>query len=180
HLVVHLATTNPLIGGVNIPAWLDEGLSMYNQDSVESGYTGALNQAIRTDSLISVRSLSAIAGQSDQVVLFYGEAYSVVKYLTETYGKDNMLKLLSVFKRGALVEGALEEVYGFGVQELDNRWRQTLGAPAAQATAPAGAAQASTPASSSPPPAAPSNVPINCACLAPLGLVLAWLITRRF
>ncbi|MBI3733235.1 MAG: hypothetical protein HY259_07215, partial [Chloroflexi bacterium] len=47
HLVVHLATTNPLIGGVNIPAWLDEGLSMYNQDSVESGYTGALNQAIR-------------------------------------------------------------------------------------------------------------------------------------
>ncbi len=187
HLVVHLATNNPLIGGVSIPAWLDEGLSMYNQNSVEGEYLGALNSAIRSDTLISVRSLSGMTGQSSQVVLFYGEAYRLVKYLVETYGKDNMLKLLAVFKRGALVEDALKEVYGFGVQGLDDRWRESLGmrprdvsgTPAAQSTAPSGAVIQNTPAPV-PSPAPSTNVPVSCACLTPaLGLLLWWLFVQR-
>ncbi len=179
HLVVHLATTNPLIGGVSIPAWLDEGLSMYNQDTVERGYTDALDRAIRNDRLISLRSLSAVPGQPDQVILFYGQAYSVVKYLNETYSKDKMLKLLAVFKRGAVVEDALKEVYGFGVQELDDKWRASLGAsaPAAQATVPASSATQNTPAPQSPP--APSSAPFSCACLSSLGFVFLWWFIRR-
>ncbi|TMC60605.1 MAG: hypothetical protein E6J26_01485 [Chloroflexi bacterium] len=181
HLVVHLATTNPLIGGVNIPAWLDEGLSMYNQQTVESGYTNALNRALQSDSLISVRSLTAVPGQPDQVILFYGESYSLVKYLTETYSKEKMVQLLGVFKRGALVDDALKEVYGFGVQELDNRWRASLGAAPRDASTPSGAtqpnppAQPNQPAQPNPAPAAP----FSCACLSgALFLSLWWFIQR--
>ena len=190
HLVVHLATNNPLIGGVSIPAWLDEGLSMFNQQSVESGYTDALNRAIRSNTLISVRSLSAPAGQSDQVVLFYGEAYSVVKYLVDTYSKEKMQQLLAVFKRGALVDDALKEVYGYNVQELDNRWRASLGAqsnapapntPSAQpTTAPNSSAQNTPAPQPTPASSAGGSLPFNCACLSGFAFVaLFWLIAKK-
>jgi Peptidase MA superfamily len=184
HLVVHLATNNLLIGGVSIPAWLDEGLSMYNQESVERGYTDALDRAIQANALISIQSMSSVPGQSDQVILFYGEAYSVVKYLNEKFGKEQMQKLLSVFKRGSAVDDALKEVYGFGIQELESRWRSTLGAPvssaataAPQPTAPAGAVAQNTPAPVNTP--APSALPFSCACLSGFAFVFLWWLIRR-
>jgi hypothetical protein len=193
HLVVHLATTNPLIGGVSIPAWLDEGLSMYNQLNVEAPYTDAVKRALAADRLISVRSLSAVPGQSDQVIQFYGQSYYLVKYLTETYGKDKMLKLLDTFKRGALVDDALKQTYGFGVQGLDDQIRQYLGAAPREAPTAAGAQATQPPSSVTQPTPAPSaaaqasggnppasGVPAICSCLAPgaLGL-LWWLVASR-
>jgi hypothetical protein len=184
HLVVHLATNNPLIGGVSIPAWLDEGLSMYNQQSVERGYTDSLDRALRSNSLISVRSASAVPGPPDQVILFYGEAYSMVKYLVETYGKDNMQKLLAVFKKGSSVDDALKATYGFGLQEFDARWRASLGAPGAVVNTPAagsttapGAVTQPTSAPVSPP--ASSSAPFACACLPGAALVVLWLFMKR-
>jgi len=191
HLVVHLATTNSLIGGVGIPAWLDEGLSMYNQLNVESPYTDAVQRALRADKLISVRSLSAVPGQSDQVIQFYGQSYYLVKYLNEKYGKDKMLKLLDTFKRGALVDDALKQTYGFGVQELDNQIRDYLGAAPREAATPAGAAPTPAPGSvaqATPAPAGNGNTPSGgtslpgmCACLAPGALGLLWwlVVSRR-
>jgi hypothetical protein len=38
-----------------------------------------------------------------------------------------MHALLSVFAQGTLQEDALQRVYGFGLDELDNRWRASLG-----------------------------------------------------
>ena len=184
HLVVHLATNNPLIGGVSIPAWLDEGLSMYNQESVERGYTDALDRAIQTDTLISVQSMSSVPGQSDRVILFYGEAYSLVKYLNEKFGKDQMQKLLGVFKRGSSVDSALKEVYGFGTPDLDSRWRSTQGAPASSAATSApqptdvpGAVAQNTPAPAPAP--APSALPFSCACLSGFAFVFLWWLIRR-
>jgi hypothetical protein len=184
HLVVHLATNNPLIGGVSLPAWLDEGLAVYNQPAPDSSYISALDRATRTNSLISVRSISAVPGQPDQVLLFYGEGYSVVNYLVKTQGKDKMLQLLSVFKRGSSVDDALKEVYGFGVQELDSSWRASLGAPssavntpAPQPSVPPGAVAPNTPAPVSPP--APSTLPFNCACFSGFAFVFLWWFIRR-
>ena len=203
HLVVHLAATNALIGGVSLPAWLDEGLSMYNQQTVEASYLDSLSRAVRSDRLISVRSMVAVPGQPDQTILFYAQAYSVVKYLVETYGKDKMVQLLGVFKRGALVDDALKEVYGFGVQGLDDRWRETLkltprditgtAAPASRATAPpavaqpTAAAQATAVAAAQPTrapqnpsaPASPASTLQCLSCLSGFGLMLLWALFMR-
>lgn len=186
HLVVHLATNNPLIGGVSIPAWLDEGLSMYNQESVERGYTDALSRAIQSDTLISVQSMSSVPGQSDRVILFYGEAYSLVKYLNEKFGKDQMQKLLAVFKRGSSVDDALKEVYSFGVQELDSRWRSSVGAAGSAAATPAAPQPTSAPGAVVPntpvpaaPPAPATSLPFSCACLSGLAFVFVWWLIRR-
>jgi len=126
HVVVGLATDNPYS---ELPAWLNEGLAMYNEGSLRGGNKSALEQAKRNDTLLSVRSMTSPTGQPDLVNQWYGQAYSIVQYLLETYGKDKMAQLLAVFKEGILPDDALEQVYGFNQDELDAKWRAWLGAP---------------------------------------------------
>jgi len=124
HIVVGLATDNPY---VSLPRWLDEGLAMYAEGELPAANRRALENAIRRDQLISVRSLSGYTSDPGQVNLFYGEAYSLVQYLLQTYGKAKMGELLNVFREGTAQEQALQRVYGFGVDELDGLWRESLG-----------------------------------------------------
>jgi len=126
HVVVHLATENPYAG---IPAWLDEGLAMYNEAELPAANREALERAIRENGLISVRSLTAPTGKPEEINLFYGEVYSVVEFLLKSYGREKMAELLAVFKEGAAYDDALMEVYGFDQDGLDARWRESLGLP---------------------------------------------------
>jgi hypothetical protein len=126
HVVVGLATENPY---AEIPAWLNEGLAMYNEGKLRSGNARALEEGIRENRLISVRSLTSMTGNPDEVNLFYGEVYSVVEFLLKTYGREKMSELLKVFKEGSLADDALLEVYGFDQDELDAQWRESIGAP---------------------------------------------------
>ncbi len=126
HVVVHLATENPYAG---IPAWLDEGLAMYNQGELPAANREALERATRENRLISVRSLTAPTGKPEEINLFYGEVYSVVDFLLKTYGKEKMAEILAVFKEGAAYDDALMKVYGFDQDGLDAQWRESLGLP---------------------------------------------------
>ena len=126
HIVVGEATQNPF--HAPIPRWLDEGLAMYNEGRLPDYNRRALQRAIAADKLISVRSLSAYTGDPSLVDLFYGQSYSIVKYLLDTFGRDKMVQLLDVFKRGAYQDDALQEVLGFGLDELDAKWRESVGA----------------------------------------------------
>ena len=124
HVVVHLATENPY---ADIPAWLDEGLAMYNEGELPAANGEALESAIRQNRLISVRSLTAPTGKPEEINLFYGEVYSVVEFLLKSYGKEKMAELLAVFKEGAAYDDALMKVYGFDQDSLDAQWRESLG-----------------------------------------------------
>ncbi len=124
HIVVGLATDNPYAG---LPRWLDEGLAMHAEQDLPKGNERALANAIRQDALLSVRSMSSYSGRAEEVDLFYGASHSVVTFLLDTFGQDKMRELLQVFAQGTLQETALRQVYGFGLDELDARWRVSLG-----------------------------------------------------
>lgn len=141
HIVVGEATDNPF--HAPIPRWLDEGMAMYSEGALPDYNRQAVEQAISDDTLISVRSLSAYTGDPAQVDLFYGQSYSIVDYLLEAYGREKMVELLAVFKRGSHQEDALQEVYGFGLDSLDEQWREYVGArPRPSKTAPPSATTA--------------------------------------
>ncbi|MGC8786352.1 MAG: peptidase MA family metallohydrolase [Anaerolineae bacterium] len=126
HVVVDLVTDNPY---AEVPRWLDEGLAMYSEGELPAANRRALEEAIRRDQLISVRSLSGYVGDPAQVDLFYGEVYSLVEFLLRTYGKEKMAELLAAIREGLYQEEALQRVYGFGLDELDAQWRKSLGLP---------------------------------------------------
>jgi len=124
HLVVHQATFSPY---GRLPTWLDEGLAMYNQGELEPSFQNWLDKAVSEDKLISVRSLcSPFSAEPDKAYLSYAESYSLVEYLLHNYGQGEMLNLLALLKQGSTYDAALAGVYGFDIDGLDVRWRETL------------------------------------------------------
>lgn len=124
HVVVGIATRNPY---ADLPRWLDEGLAMHAEGELPRDNRLALEAAIRKDALLSIRSMTSYSGQASQVDLFYGEAYSLVNFMLEEFGRAKMQALLAVFAEGARQEQALQQVYGMGVDQLENLWRASLG-----------------------------------------------------
>ncbi len=121
HLVIHQMTLNPYN---DLPIWLDEGLAMYTEGVLTQEYTACLDRAIAENSLISVRSLSSpFSAYTMESLLSYAQSYSLVEFLITNYGQDKMLELLLTFKQGSSYDAALEEVYGFDMDELDALWR---------------------------------------------------------
>lgn len=121
HLVVHQLTRNPYAG---IPVWLDEGLAMYAEGPLDTQFTTPLGQAVAADKLFTVRTLaSPFSAISDQAVLSYAQSDSIVDYLISTYGQPKMLELLGVFHQGSGYDGALQKVYGFDMDGLNQIWR---------------------------------------------------------
>lgn len=132
-LVGHLTFT--CLGSV--PTWLNEGLAVYSEGDMDPQDAAQLQDAIRQDSLLSVRSLSAgFSEVSDKAQLSYSESYSIVKYLIEKYGQQKMTALLEALRNGESVDQALEKVYGFNVEGLEEEWRQAIGAKPRQAAQP--------------------------------------------
>jgi len=121
HLVIHQITLNPYN---SLPVWLDEGLAVRSEGLLDPQFSTALAGAIATDSLISVQSLSSpFSAFSGEAILSYAQSYSLVEYLIAGYGQEKMAELLTVFREGSGYDDALEEVYGFDMDGLDELWR---------------------------------------------------------
>ncbi len=122
HLVIHQVTSNPYN---DLPRWLDEGLAVYNEQTVDVSFSSALKRAVDSNDLVSVRSLSSPFSANAQVAtLSYAESYSVVDFLISAYGQEEMLQLLDVFSKGSTYDGALKEVYGFDSEGLNTLWQK--------------------------------------------------------
>ncbi len=134
HIVTHVAGEGPY---GSLPAWLDEGTAMYGQSEPGEGYTSALDRAVERDSLLSVRSMTAPTGDASKVTLFYGQAWSLVDFLIETYGPAKLAELYAVFKEGSTVDKALLKVYGFDQGGLEDAWRASLDLPPREGPTPA-------------------------------------------
>ncbi|HWO93956.1 MAG TPA: peptidase MA family metallohydrolase [Dehalococcoidia bacterium] len=130
HELAHVVTKQAgegTLGG--LPAWLDEGTAVYAQDNVDFGYLTAYENAVESDSLLSLRAMSSPTGNPENVNLFYGQSYAFVRYLVDTYGEERFAQLFATFKAGARVDEALQDVYGKDLLELENEWRAALGLP---------------------------------------------------
>ncbi len=114
----------------DVPTWLNEGLAVYSEGELDSASQTQLDNAIKNDTLLTVRSLSAgFSEVSDKAYLSYSQSFSIVKFLVETYGQEKMTTLLTALRDGATVDDALTQTYGFNIEGLEDAWRQAIGAP---------------------------------------------------
>ncbi len=119
----------------SVPTWLNEGIAMYGEGGLEPTAQAQLQEAIDDDSLITVRSLSGgFSEHSDQANLSYAQSYSLVNYLIGEFGQEQLLALFGELRGGQTIEDALEQVYGFGIDGLEQGWRASIGARPSQAT----------------------------------------------
>ncbi|HYM15131.1 MAG TPA: peptidase MA family metallohydrolase [Dehalococcoidia bacterium] len=155
HEVAHIVTDQATKGPYGIASWLNEGISVYAQDTPLASHADALRTAIETDTALSLTQLSspATGAASDTVSLFYGESGSIVKYLVDTYGPEKFARLLKTFKDGSTPDNAFQTVYGFDTLGLENHWRQSVGLPPRAAVPTSTPAPASQAAAAATPPA---------------------------
>ena len=113
----------------DVPTWLDEGLAVYSEGKLDDASQQQLDDAIKNDTLLTVRSLSAgFSEVADKAYLSYSQSYSLVKFLIETYGQEKMTALLVALRDGNTVDDALTQVYGFNIEGLEDAWRSAIGA----------------------------------------------------
>jgi hypothetical protein len=113
----------------DVPTWLDEGLAVYSEGELDPPSQGQLEDAIRDNTLLSLRSLSGgFSEVSDKAYLSYSQSYSITKYLIETYGQQKMTALLLALRDGKPIDDALLQTYGFDIEGLEDAWRQSIGA----------------------------------------------------
>ena len=128
HIVMRRAVKGPFS---NLPAWLEEGVAVYGQSQSLADMKSALDAAIKSNRPFTIRSLSsASVGEGGGTVsLFYGQSYSVVRFLIDEYGEAKFRDLLAAFREGNRTDDALMQVYGFDQDGLENAWRQSVGLP---------------------------------------------------
>ena len=130
HEVTHILThrAGDSIFG-RVPAWLDEGLAEFGNINPSFSYDIALEFALGTDRLLPITSMPALPGEPEDVIIFYGQASSLVQFMVAAYGPRAMRNLMTLLGQGTNIDDAILQVYGVGRIELENQWRDALGAP---------------------------------------------------
>ena len=113
----------------DVPTWLNEGLAVYSEGELEPASQRQLEDAIRSDTLLTVRSLSGgFSEVADKANLAYTQSYSLTKFLIESYGQEKMTALLLSLRDGKPIDSALLQTYGFDSDGLEDAWRQAINA----------------------------------------------------
>jgi hypothetical protein len=126
HILTHRAGDSVFRG---LPSWLDEGLAEYGNVDPGFSYDVALEFAIGTNRLIPVVFTQTLPGVPEDVIIYYGQSRSIVRYMIEKYGANKMRDLMVTLKKGTDMDEALTEVYGVDRLGLYQAWLKSVGAP---------------------------------------------------
>jgi hypothetical protein len=146
HEVAHIVVRQAVRSAGGLPDWLNEGTAVFAQTQPLPGQRRALERAISSGEVFSVRSLSSASSgaTSERVELFYGQSWSLVDFLVTTYGEEQFAQLFQAFDEGATTADALQQVYGFNQDGLENAWRESVGLPPRSVPTPNGSQGAAT------------------------------------
>ena len=125
HQVLHQATANPFN---EPPTWMDEGLAVYYQDGGTQAFPDLVEAAAEDGRLYSVRALnSQFPYDKPDADLAYAESFSIVSFIIEEFGEEAMGALIQVFAEGISHDEAVQRALGVSMDELDRRWKASLG-----------------------------------------------------
>ena len=110
-----------------VPAWLNEGLAEVGNIDPTDDYDAALRYGIFTRRLRPLWYQDSFTGTPDDIIIAYGQARSVVRFMLRTWEPEKMAELFQALQRTLDIDLALEEVYGVDQYELDTRWRESIG-----------------------------------------------------
>jgi len=135
HEMTHILVARAANSSGAVPLWLNEGLAEYGNLDQTVSYDRFLEWAEGTDRLIPLKGLQSFPGDPNLTLVAYGQGRSAVRYMIETWGEAKMAELLATLGTGIGIDAALDVVYGFGIDEFENLWREHIGAdPYVEAT----------------------------------------------
>ena len=112
HVITHRAGDSSFR---KVPQWLDEGLAEYGNLQPGDTYDKALWFAIANDRLLPLSTMTVMPGKPEDIIIFYGQSRSIVNFMIDSYGTEDMKLLLSKMKNGLKVDDPILEVYGLSL-----------------------------------------------------------------
>jgi hypothetical protein len=126
HLVVDTKVFN--CHGVWLPTWLSEGLAEVVEGSLSPELREYVVLGLEEGKMPALKRLaSGFSAYEDEAALAYLQSGSVVDYLIQEHGKEKLGVLLATIQQGKPIDPALEEIYGFDTNGLDEAWRASMG-----------------------------------------------------
>lgn len=119
-----------------VPSWLDEGAAVYSQTEPGAGYVNAFRAAVARDDLIPFSQMAAGNRDPNEVGLFYGQSYEMVRFLLDRGGEEEFARLFAVIKQGNRYDAAIETVYGFDFAGFETAFREAHGLPPREPSTP--------------------------------------------
>jgi len=138
-----------------LPSWIDEGTAVYAQTTPGNNYISAFQAAARANRLIPVSTMGTAPSDPNLVNLFYGQSYSMVKYLIDTGGPAKYAQFFATIQQGNRFDQAISMVYGFDLATFEKQFAASVGSqpPAAPTAVPTARSQAR-------PTSAPASTPV--------------------
>jgi hypothetical protein len=130
HELAHLVSGEQVFNclGVSMPTWLSEGISVYAEAADNPDEAKRVLNALENGKLPPLHNLEGgFSANADETNLSYAQSGEVVRFLIREYGAEKMSALLSAIQSGLRINAALQQVYGFDTDGLDNTWRSLLG-----------------------------------------------------
>ena len=129
HELVHILVGRAAGGNsALVPLWFNEGLAEYGNLDKGLSYDYFLDWAVDTRRLTPFTRLQTFPGDPNLVIVSYGQSRDFIEYLIETYGPEKIADTFASIREGRSGDLAIRNVYGKTVQQLDNEWRDSIGA----------------------------------------------------
>ncbi len=126
HQITYQRTYNPSLGS-NVPPWLNEGLAVVAEQTVDADLHKTFEQAVADERVPSLRSLgSTFSDEPHLAGVEYAASESVARFLINEFGAEKLGLLLDALKAGDTINEALSATYGFDQDGLEDRWRESL------------------------------------------------------
>ena len=132
HELTHVFTN--LITFSNHPAWIHEGIALWEADQWDSRKEVVLKWAISEEELFSLEELKkpfTRLKDHRRINLAYAQSYTAVKFILDKYGREKLLEILDEFSKGNSVDKAARHVLNMAMEEFEQQWfdfiRETLG-----------------------------------------------------
>ena len=135
HELVHLLL-HAHISGKRLPKWFEEGVAQWASDGIadllEEPRSAVLTEAIFTGKLLPFAALmNHFPDDNRALILAYAQSRSMVYFLVDTYGADNILKILDLLKNGSGFDESIHRVFSVSFPELEQQWVNSQERPAA-------------------------------------------------
>jgi hypothetical protein len=114
-----------------VPPWMEEGVSALQEGTDDARARAAVTDARSRGALIGLHDLSLMDIRSlrdnAKLDLFYAQSFSIVKYLTATFGWDTFLSVCRALAGAKDPDRVLSEGFGFrAIGELEAAWQEHL------------------------------------------------------
>ncbi len=120
HLTLHRVVHNPL---GDPPAWFEEGLAQYYEETDHSSILRFLDEAIAQDRVLPLGIMRDPPGQNvDRAYVWYAQALSMVEWLLESRGREALQTYIALMQKPIPPRRAFREAFGMDEDAFYRSW----------------------------------------------------------